>query len=246
MPTWGEGVSNVCFLEVQSIRVLYGKAIAVNGLSLKLAEKEMVGVVGPNGAGKSTLLRAISGMIRSEGEILFEGARIDNIPPHEIVRKGIIHCPERRQLFMDFTVAENLEMGAFLRRDKEKIREDLKYINSLFPVLEERKNQLAGTLSGGEQQMLAIGRSLMSRPRILMLDEPSIGLSPMMKNTLVDGIKAIWKSGLTVLIVEQDATLTLPLVERVYVLEHGKVGLEGESQDLMNNDEIKRVYFSIA
>jgi branched-chain amino acid transport system ATP-binding protein len=236
----------VCFLEVKSIRVLYGKAIAVNGLSLKLAEKEMVGVVGPNGAGKSTLLRAISGMIRSEGEILFEGARIDNIPPHEIVRKGIIHCPERRQLFMDFTVAENLEMGAFLRRDKEKIREDLKYVNSLFPVLEERKNQLAGTLSGGEQQMLAIGRSLMSRPRILMLDEPSIGLSPMMKNTLVDGIKAIWKSGLTVLIVEQDATLTLPLVERVYILEHGKVGLEGESKDLMNNDEIKRVYFSIA
>jgi branched-chain amino acid transport system ATP-binding protein len=239
-------VSNVCFLEVKSIRVLYGKAIAVNGLSLKLAEKEMVGVVGPNGAGKSTLLRAISGMIRSEGEILFEGARIDNIPPHEIVRKGIIHCPERRQLFMDFTVAENLEMGAFLRRDKEKIREDLKYVNSLFPVLEERKNQLAGTLSGGEQQMLAIGRSLMSRPRILMLDEPSIGLSPMMKNTLVDGIKAIWKSGLTVLIVEQDATLTLPLVERVYILEHGKVGLEGESKDLMNNDEIKRIYFSIA
>ena len=236
----------MCFLEVKSIRVLYGKAIAVNGLSLKLAEKEMVGVVGPNGAGKSTLLRAISGMIRSEGEILFEGARIDNIPPHEIVRKGIIHCPERRQLFMDFTVAENLEMGAFLRRDKEKIREDLKYVNSLFPVLEERKNQLAGTLSGGEQQMLAIGRSLMSRPRILMLDEPSIGLSPMMKNTLVDGIKAIWKSGLTVLIVEQDATLTLPLVERVYILEHGKVGLEGKSQDLMNNDEIKRVYFSIA
>jgi branched-chain amino acid transport system ATP-binding protein len=236
----------VCFLEVKSIRVLYGKAIAVNGLSLKLAEKEMVGVVGPNGAGKSTLLRAVSGMIRSEGEILFEGARIDNIPPHEIVRKGIIHCPERRQLFMDFTVAENLEMGAFLRRDKEKIREDLKYVNSLFPVLEERKNQSAGTLSGGEQQMLAIGRSLMSRPRILMLDEPSIGLSPMMKNTLVDGIKAIWKSGLTVLIVEQDATLTLPLVERVYILEHGKVGLEGESKDLMNNDEIKRVYFSIA
>lgn len=236
----------MCFLEVKSIRVLYGKSIAVNGLSLKLAEKEMVGVLGPNGAGKSTILRAISGMIRSEGEILFEGARIDNIPPHEIVRKGIIHCPERRQLFMDLTVAENLEMGAFLRRDKEKIREDLKYVDSLFPVLEERKNQMAGTLSGGEQQMLAIGRSLMSRPRILMLDEPSIGLSPMMKNTLVEGIKAIWKSGLTVLLVEQDATLTLPLVERVYILEHGKVGLEGKSQDLMNNDEIKRVYFSIA
>ena len=232
-------------LEIKSIRVLYGKAIAVNGISLKIEEKEMVGVVGPNGAGKSTLLRAISAMIPSQGEILFQGERIDHLPPHEIVRKGIIHCPERRQIFMELTVIENLELGAFLRKDKEKIRKDLKYVYSLFPVLGERKNQLAGTLSGGEQQMLAIGRSLMSNPRVLMLDEPSIGLSPMMKNILVEGIKTIWKNGLTILLVEQDATLTLPLVERVYILEHGKVGLEGNSAELMNNDEIKRLYFSI-
>ncbi len=146
---------------------------------------------------------------------------------------------------MEFTVAENLEMGAFLRKDKGKIEEDLKHVYRLFPVLEERKSQLAGTLSGGEQQMLAIGRSLMSSPRLLMLDEPSMGLSPLVKNLLVEGIKTIWKSGLTVLIVEQDASLALNLVERVYILEHGKVGLEGKSRDLMNNEEVKRVYFQL-
>lgn len=232
-------------LEVKSLRVFYGKALALNGLTLSLDEKEIVGVVGPNGAGKTTLLRAISAMIPVEGEILFQGDRIDRYPPHEIVRKGIIHCPERRQLFVDFTVAENLEMGAFLRKDKEKIRADLEYVYSLFPVLGERKHQLAGTLSGGEQQMVAIGRSLMSSPRLLLLDEPSVGLSPLVKDLLVEGIKTIWKSGLTVLIVEQDASLTLNLVDRVYILEHGKVGLEGKSQDLINNDEVKRVYFQL-
>lgn len=233
------------FLEMKAIKVFYGKAIALNGLTLSIDEKEMVGVVGPNGAGKSTLLRAISALIPSEGDILFQGDRIDHHPPHEIVRKGIIHCPERRQLFVDFTVAENLEMGAFLSKDKEKIREDLSHVFHLFPVLEERRNQLSGTLSGGEQQMLAIGRSLMSSPRLLMLDEPSMGLSPLVKNLLVEGIKTIWKSGLTVLIVEQDASLALNLVERVYILEHGKVGLEGKSRDLMNNEEVKRVYFQL-
>jgi branched-chain amino acid transport system ATP-binding protein len=235
----------VHLLEVKSLRVFYGKALALNGLTLSLDEKEIVGVVGPNGAGKTTLLRAISAMIPVEGEILFQGDRIDRYPPHEIVRKGIIHCPERRQLFVDFTVAENLEMGAFLRKDKEKIRADLEYVYSLFPVLGERKHQLAGTLSGGEQQMVAIGRSLMSSPRLLLLDEPSVGLSPLVKDLLVEGIKTIWKSGLTVLIVEQDASLTLNLVDRVYILEHGKVGLEGKSQDLINNDEVKRVYFQL-
>jgi branched-chain amino acid transport system ATP-binding protein len=232
-------------LEVKSIKVLYGKAIALNGLTLSIDEKEMVGVVGPNGAGKSTLLRAISAMVPADGEILFKGERIDRQPPHEILRRGIVHCPERRQLFVEFTVVENLEMGAFLRRDRGKIKEDLDYVYRLFPVLQERKDQLSGTLSGGEQQMLAIGRALMSGPKLFMLDEPSMGLSPLMKNVLVDGIKSIWKTGLTVLIVEQDASLTLNLVERVYILEHGKVGLEGKSQDLMNNEEVKRVYFQL-
>jgi branched-chain amino acid transport system ATP-binding protein len=245
MPTWVKGENRLSLLEIRSLRVLYGKALALNGLNLRLDEKEMIGVVGPNGAGKSTLLRAISAMVPVQGEVFFKGERIDRLSPHEIVRKGIIHCPERRQLFVEFTVAENLEMGAFLANDKKKIQADLEYVYDLFPVLRERKNQLAGTLSGGEQQMVAIGRSLMSSPRLLMLDEPSVGLSPKVKGILIEGIKAIWKSGLTVLIVEQDASLTLDLVDRVYILEHGKVGLEGKSRDLMDNEEVKRVYFQL-
>jgi branched-chain amino acid transport system ATP-binding protein len=232
-------------LEVKSLKVLYGKAIALNGLNLNVDEKEMVGVVGPNGAGKSTLLRAISAIVPVEGEISFMGERIDQHPTHEIVLKGIIHCPERRQLFVNFTVAENLEMGAFRRKDKEKIREDLRSVYRLFPVLEERKKQLSATLSGGEQQMLAIGRSMMSSPKLLMLDEPSIGLSPLIKKSLIEGIRSIWKSGIAVLIVEQDASLALDLAERVYILEHGKIGLEGKSKDLINNEEVKRVYFQL-
>ena len=232
-------------LEVKTIKVFYGKAIALNGLSLNIDEKELVGVVGPNGAGKSTLLRAISAMVPVEGQILFREERIDRHPPHEIVRKGIIHCPERRQLFVDFTVVENLEMGSFLNKDRGKVKEDLNYVYGLFPVLQERKNQLAGTLSGGEQQMLAIGRALMSSPKLLMLDEPSMGLSPLMKSVLIEGVKSIWKNGLTLLIVEQDASLALDLTERVYILEHGRVGLEGKSKDLKNNEEVKRVYFQL-
>ena len=232
-------------LEVKSLKVSYGKAIALNGLSLNIDEKEMVGVVGPNGAGKSTLLRAISALVPREGEISFMGERIDQHPAHEIVLKGIIHCPERRQLFADFTVAENLEMGAFLRKDKQKIREDLRSVYRLFPVLEERKKQLSATLSGGEQQMLAIGRSMMSGPKLLMLDEPSIGLSPLIKKSLIEGIRSIWKSGIAVLIVEQDASLALDLAERVYILEHGKIGLEGKSKDLISNEEVRRVYFQL-
>lgn len=232
-------------LEVKDIRVLYGKAIALNGLSINLKPKELVGVIGPNGAGKTTLLRAISAVVPVEGEIVFNGERIDNGNPHEIVGMGIIHCPERRQLFAEFTVGENLEMGAFLRKDKAQIRRDLEYVYSLFPVLGERQHQEAGTLSGGEQQMLAIGRSLMSKPKLLMMDEPSMGLAPLVKSYLVESIKDIWKSGITVLLVEQDASLTLEITKRVYILEHGRVGLEGESQQLMDNEEVKRVYFQL-
>jgi branched-chain amino acid transport system ATP-binding protein len=232
-------------LEVNDIRVLYGKAIALNGLSIKLKPGELVGVIGPNGAGKTTLLRAISAVIPVDGEILFNGARIDQREPSEIVSMGIIHCPERRQLFTEFTVTENLDMGAFLRKDKAQIRQDLEHVYSLFPVLGERRNQEAGTLSGGEQQMLAIGRSLMSKPKLLMMDEPSMGLSPLVKTYLVESIKDIWKSGITVLLVEQDANLTMELTQRVYILEHGKVGLEGESKQLMKDEEVKRVYFQL-
>jgi branched-chain amino acid transport system ATP-binding protein len=235
----------LALLEVKDIRVFYGKAVALNGLSISLGANELVGVVGPNGAGKSTLLRAISGVIPVEGEILYEGIRLDHLAPHEIIGKGIIHCPERRQIFVEFTVAENLEMGAFLRNDKEGIKKDFDYVYSLFPVLSERRKQIAGTLSGGEQQMLAIGRSLMSKPKLLMMDEPSIGLSPLVKDQLAESILHIWKSGITLLVVEQDASLTLELTQRVYILEHGKIGLEGKSDELMDNEEVKRVYFQL-
>ena len=232
-------------LELKDIRVLYGKAVALNGLSISLRANELVGVVGPNGAGKSTLLRAISGVVPLEGEIFFEGQRLDQLTPQEIVGRGIIHCPERRQIFVEFTVAENLEMGAFLRNDKEGIKKDFDYVYSLFPVLSERRSQIAGTLSGGEQQMLAIGRSLMSKPKLLMMDEPSIGLSPLAKAQLTESILHIWKSGITLLVVEQDASLTLELTQRVYIMEHGKIGLEGKSDELMDNEEVKRVYFQL-
>ncbi len=233
-------------LEVKDIRVLYGKAIALNGLSIRLNSQELVGVIGPNGAGKTTLLRAISAVVPVQGEILFNGERIDHRKPHEIIRMGVIHCPERRQLFAEFTVSENLEMGAFLRNDKEEIQRDLDHVYHLFPVLKVRHSQVSGTLSGGEQQMLAIGRSLMGRPRLFMMDEPAMGLSPMVKNDLADSIVDIWKSGITILLVEQDATLALELTQRVYILEHGRIGMEGASKELRDNEEVKRVYFQLA
>ncbi len=232
-------------LDVRDIKVLYGKAIALNGLSIRLQPGELVGVVGPNGAGKTTLLRAISAVVPVLGEIYYDGQRIDTKAPHEIIRMGVVQCPERRQLFTEFTVAENLEMGAFLRKDKEGIRRDLAYVYALFPVLAERRRQISGTLSGGEQQMLAIGRALLSKPRLLMMDEPSMGLSPLVKKHLAASILEIWKGGITVLLVEQDAHLALGLTQRTYILEHGKVGLEGESQRLMANEEVKRVYFQL-
>jgi branched-chain amino acid transport system ATP-binding protein len=240
-----KGDNDLELLEVKDIRVLYGKAIALNGLSISLKREELVGVVGPNGAGKTTLLRAVSAVVPVQGEIYFDGMRIDTLKPHEIIQKGIIHCPERRQLFTEFTVAENLEMGAFLRKDKAQIEKDLEHVYGLFLVLDKRREQVAGTLSGGEQQMLAIGRSLMSKPKLLMMDEPSMGLSPLVKQDLVDSIVDIWKSGMTVLLVEQDVSLTLDLTQRVYILEHGKVGLHGPSKELMDNEEVKRVYFQL-
>ncbi len=233
------------FLEVKDIRVYYGKAVGLSGLSLHVEPGEMVGVVGPNGAGKSTLLRAVSGMVPVQGEILLEQDPIQNKKPHEIIARGVVHCPERRQLFPEFTVEENLEMGAFLRRDKKGIRKDMERVYELFPVLAERKRQISGTLSGGEQQMVAIGRSLMGRPRLLMMDEPSIGLSPLVKGHLADRILEIWRSGIMVMLVEQDAALALELTQRVYIMEHGRVGLEGPSQDLMHDEQVRKVYFQL-
>jgi len=230
-------------LEVRDIRVRYAKAIALDGISLSVKPRELVGVVGPNGAGKTTLLRAISGVVDIEGEILFNQKKIGQYKPNEIVRLGIIHCPERRQLFTEFTVLENLEMGAFLRKDKKDIKRDLEYVYNIFPILKNREKQISGTLSGGEQQMLAIGRSIMSKPKILMMDEPFIGLSPVARKYLVDSIKEIWKSGITVLLVEQDASIALDIVNRIYIIERGKVRLEESSHKLNEDERIKKAYF---
>lgn len=213
---------------------------------MEVEAEELVAVIGPNGAGKTTLLRAISRVAEPLGHIFFAGLRIDNLSPVEIVKKGIIHCPERRRLFPDLSVEDNLQMGAYLRsKDREGIMKDLERMFNLFPILRERRTQDAGTLSGGEQQMLAIARSLMSQPKFLMLDEPSLGLAILVKKLIADTIRGIREDGVTILLVEQDADLAFDLADRVYVLEHGKVALQGLPKDLMNDPYIKEIYLGI-
>jgi branched-chain amino acid transport system ATP-binding protein len=234
-------------VEIQDLRVAYGKAKILEGISMEVEPRELVSVIGPNGAGKTTLLRAISRVAESQGSISFEGIRVDHLSPVEVVKRGIIHCPERRRLFPDLSVQVNLEMGAFLRhKDKEGVQKDLEKMFNIFPILQERRAQDARTLSGGEQQMLAIARSLMSQPKFLMLDEPSMGLAILVKRFLAETIKGIQKNGVTVLLVEQDADLAFSVAERVYVLEHGKVALQGVPEDLMKNPHVKEIYLGIA
>jgi branched-chain amino acid transport system ATP-binding protein len=232
-------------VEIQDLRVSYGKAKILEGVSMEVEARELVSVIGPNGAGKTTLLRAISRVAESQGSISFEGARVDLLSPVEIVKRGIIHCPERRRLFPDLSVQSNLEMGAFLRRDN-KVQEDMERMFILFPILKERRTQDARTLSGGEQQMLAIARSLMSQPKLLMLDEPSMGLAVLVKRFLAETIKEIRNNGVTILLVEQDSDLAFSVAERVYVLEHGKVALQGLPENLMKDSYIKEIYLGIA
>ena len=234
-------------LQVRELTVHYGKALAVEKVSLDVREGEFVAVIGPNGAGKTTLFKTISSVIKpTSGEIYFEGKRIDILPPHEVARLGIAHCPERRRLGYRMTVLENLELGAYLRNDREGVAEDLKYVFELFPVLKERKNQKAGTLSGGEQQMLAIGRALMANPRLLMMDEPSVGLAPLMKERIFEAIEEIKKERkITILISEQDASLVLPMADRAYVMETGKIRMEGKGKELMDNDYVKVTYLGL-
>jgi branched-chain amino acid transport system ATP-binding protein len=209
-------------------------------------ERELVGVIGPNGAGKTTLLRAISRVAEPRGSIFFEGQRIDNLSPVDVVKRGIIHCPERRRLFPDLSVEDNLKMGAYLRnKDKEGVLRDLEMMFNLFPILRERHAQDARTLSGGEQQMLAIARSLMSQPKLLMLDEPSMGLAILVKEAIAQTIKSIKEKGVTILLVEQDADLAFDMADRVYVLEHGKVALQGLPEDLMKDTYIKEIYLGV-
>jgi branched-chain amino acid transport system ATP-binding protein len=230
--------------------------MASNDVSINVEKGEFVSVVGPNGAGKSTLLRAISGILgqfqrgRNErakvsGTILFEKEKINKLDPSNIVQRGIIHCPERRRLFPEMSVLENLMMGSYLRRDKDKIKDDLEQAYQLFPILKERRGQMAQTLSGGEQQMLAIGRALMSKPRLLTIDEPSLGLAPLLKKKVFDSIEEVWSSGITILLVEQDASIALSLANRAYVITHGRIAAQGTKEELMKHEDIREMYIGI-
>ena len=237
----------MALVEIRDLWVSYGKAKILEGVSMEVEGKELVSVIGPNGAGKTTLLRAISKVAEPQGSVLFEGQRIDHLSPVEVVKRGIIHCPERRRLFPDLSVADNLKMGAYLRnKDKGGVARDLERMFNLFPILRDRCTQDARTLSGGEQQMLAIARSLMSGPKFLMLDEPSMGLAVLIKKLIADTIKGIREDGVTILLVEQDADLAFSMADRVYVLEHGKVALQGVPEDLMKNPYVKEIYLGIA
>ncbi len=233
-------------LEIENLRVLYGKAVAIEGISINVDKGEAIAVIGPNGAGKTTLLRAISGLAPSRGVIRFDGRDISDLHPFQIARKHIILCPEGRKLFPELTVRQNLDMGAYIRKERKEVRRDLDKAFELFPELRVREGQLAHSLSGGEQQMLAIARSLMARPTLLMLDEPSIGLALLVKETIAQGIREINKEGVTLLLVEQDVNLALELVSRLYLLENGQVRLEGSAEEIATHPHVKKVYLGIS
>ena len=223
--------------------VRYDRVQVLHGVTLRVAEGELVSVLGANGAGKSTTVRTISGLLRPvQGSITFLGERIDGRPAHEVLRRGVAQCPEGRRIFPEMTVRENLEMGAYVRGRDGAAQEDLERVFGHFPVLRERAQQLGGTLSGGEQQMLAIARALMSRPRLLLLDEPSLGLAPAMVATVFRVVDEIRRQGVTVLMVEQNAALALRIADRGYVMEGGRVVLEGKGQDLLDNADVRRAY----
>lgn len=234
-------------LEIKKIYHYYGRAKALEDVSLKVESKSLDAVIGPNGAGKTTLLRAISGLEEIDrGTITFKGERIDELEPYEIARKGIAHCPERRKLFPDMSVMDNLEMGAYSVKDKSKIKASLKLVFKIFPVLEQRQKQMAGTLSGGEQQMLAIARGLMANPKLLLMDEPSLGLAPKIKNRIFEAINEIKKTGTTTLLVEQDAVLAMEVADNLNVLEEGKIEMRGTPKELKKEPRMKEVYLGIA
>jgi branched-chain amino acid transport system ATP-binding protein len=230
-------------LDVKDIHVFYGNIEAVKGMSFHVNRGEIVCLIGANGAGKTTTLRTISGLLRpAEGAIFYEGQRIDLVPAHEIVGLGVAQSPEGRRIFPRMTVRENLDMGAFIRRDADAQREDLDRIMELFPILKERARQAAGTLSGGEQQMLAMGRALMARPKLLLLDEPSMGLAPIVVQTIFDTIGDINSQGTTILLVEQNAAQALSLAHRGYVIETGKIVLEDEASALLQSEQVRKAY----
>ena len=230
-------------LKIESVAAAYGPVTALGGIDLAVASGELVCLIGANGAGKSSTLRAISGLLRpSAGRIVFEGREIQNLEPATILKSGIAHCPEGRRVFPHLTVHENLAMGAYVRRDRHAVAADIERVCSHFPILAERRRQMAGTLSGGEQQMLAIGRSLMSRPRLILLDEPSLGLAPAIVDATFAIIAGIRREGTTVLLVEQNAYRALRMADRGYVMETGRVVLEGRAADLLADDHVRRAY----
>ncbi|MFX1368516.1 MAG: ABC transporter ATP-binding protein [Promethearchaeota archaeon] len=233
-------------LELRKVYHYYGKAKALEEVNLTVEEGSLDAVIGPNGAGKSTLLRAISALEEIDrGKISFLGERIDELEPHEIARRGIAHCPERRRLFYDMTVMENIELGAYALQDKSKYDRLLDFVFDIFPRLDERRQQRSGTLSGGEQQMLAIARSLMSNPKLLLLDEPSLGLAPKIKKRIFEAILQIKDEGTTTLLVEQDAVLAMSVADNIYVLEEGKIEMSGTRKELEREPRIKKVYLGI-
>lgn len=230
-------------LEIRDLEVYYGVIRALKSISLRVEEGEIVTLIGANGAGKTTSLRTISGLLRPHaGSILLNGVDVTHLSPRERVKEGMSHVPEGRRVFPMMSVLENLELGAFLRRDKEGIEEDLTHVYERFPILFDRRKQMAGTLSGGEQQMLAIGRALMSRPKVLLLDEPSMGLAPLLVQEIFNIIQTINEAGTTVLLVEQNANMALQIASRAYVLETGSIVLSGEAKTLLESEEIKKAY----
>jgi branched-chain amino acid transport system ATP-binding protein len=247
-------------LEVAKLRVCYDKAMIINDLSMGVNREELVSLVGPNGAGKSTLLRAITGLVawereitrRStggdvtlEGTVTFDGERIDQIPAHEIVKRGLIHCPERRRPFREMTVIDNLYAGSYLLKERKEIQDNLEKVYQLFPVLHKRSNQVSGTLSGGEQQMLALGRALMSRPKLMCIDEPSTGLAPILRKHVFEKIVEIRNLGITLLLVEQEVSTVFRIASRNYVLSSGKIIAEGTGEQLLQNEVLRKTYLGL-
>lgn len=233
----------MAMLEVHDIEVYYGMIQAIKGISFEVNEGEVISLIGANGAGKTTTLHTITGLLQAKaGKIMFEGKDITKIPAHKIVSMGMAHVPEGRRVFAELSVLENLKMGAYTRKDKDEIAKSIEMVYKRFPRLEERKGQLAGTLSGGEQQMLAMGRALMSKPKIILMDEPSMGLSPIFVNEIFDIIREVSAAGTTVLLVEQNAKKALSISDRAYVLETGKIVKTGKASDLLNDDAIKKAY----
>jgi branched-chain amino acid transport system ATP-binding protein len=230
-------------INVNDIKVHYGKAEALKGISIQADAGEIVTLIGANGAGKTTTLRAISGLVLpTSGEIWYQGKRIDRMPPHVIANLGIIHVPEGRRMLSTMTVLENLEIGAYLRKNKREIAGDLENIYERFPILKDRRSQIAGSLSGGEQQMLAVGRALMAKPKLLLLDEPSLGLSPFMVDEVQQIIMEIHKTGVTIILVEQNASMALELADRAYIIEVGAITMQGNAKQLAKDEGVIRAY----